>query len=151
MTIGHLAAAIMVRHFISHGHKAILLVGGATGLIGDPDGKKQERDLKTLDEVAKNIDGISSQYKTIFAGQSFEIVNNHDWFQDIGYLAFLRDIGKHMSMTQLLDREFVKNRIGAGGAGISYAEFSYSPIDRHRTPGASHLLHGRDAKNHILE
>lgn len=128
MTIGHLAAAMMVRHFIAHGHKAVLLVGGATGLIGDPDGKKQERDLKSPEEVAKNIAGITGQYKMIFAGQEFEIVNNADWFKDMTYLEFLRDIGKHMSMTQLLDREFVKKRIGEGGAGISYAEFSYSLI-----------------------
>lgn len=128
MTIGHLAAAMMVRHFISHGHKAFLLIGGATGMIGDPDGKKQERDLKSFEEIADNIEGITAQYKAIFAGHNFEIVNNADWFKNIGYLEFLRDIGKHMSMTQLLDREFVKSRIGEGGAGISYAEFSYSLI-----------------------
>lgn len=128
MTIGHLAAAMMVRHFIAHGHHAVLLVGGATGIIGDPDGKKQERDLKSPEEIAKNIAGLTSQYKTIFAGQEFEIVNNADWFKGLGYLEFLRDIGKHMSMTQLLDREFVKKRIGEGGSGISYAEFSYSLI-----------------------
>lgn len=128
MTVGNFAAAMMVRHFISNGHKAILLVGGATGLIGDPDGKKQERDLKTTDEIAKNIAGISAQYKKIFADQPFEIVNNYDWFKDIGYMEFLRNIGKHMPMTQLLDREFVQSRIGKGGSGISYAEFSYSLI-----------------------
>lgn len=128
MTVGNLAAAMMVRHFIDHGHKAVLLVGGATGLIGDPDGKKQERDLKELDVIEDNVRGISSQYKTVFAGQHFDIVNNHDWFKDIGYLWFLRNIGKHLSMTQLLDREFVQSRIGEGGAGISYAEFSYALI-----------------------
>jgi len=128
MTVGNLAAAMMVRRFIDHGHKAVLLVGGATGLIGDPDGKKQERDLKSLEEIDKNIAGISAEYKTIFAGEPFEIVNNYDWFRDIGYMDFLRDIGKHLSMTQLLDREFVQSRIGEGGAGISYAEFSYSLI-----------------------
>lgn len=128
MTVGNFAAAMMVRHFIDHGHKAILLVGGATGLIGDPDGKKQERDLKTIEEIDKNIAGITAQYKTVFAGQPFEIVNNYDWFKDIGYMDFLRNVGKHLSMTQLLDREFVQSRIGEGGAGISYAEFSYSLI-----------------------
>jgi tyrosyl-tRNA synthetase len=128
MTVGNLAAAIMVRHFIDHGHKAVLLVGGATGLIGDPDGKKQERDLKQLDVIEENVRGISSQYKTVFSGQHFDIVNNHDWFKDIGYLWFLRNIGKNLSMTQLLDREFVQSRIGEGGAGISYAEFSYALI-----------------------
>ena len=128
MTIGNLAAAMMVRHFIDHGHKAILLVGGATGMIGDPDGKKQERSLKTLDEIAKNKSAIAEQYKTVFNGQAFEIVDNYDWFKGINYLDFLRDVGKHMSMTQMLDREFVSARIGEGGAGISYAEFSYSLI-----------------------
>lgn len=128
MTIGNLAPAMMIRHFIDHGHKAILLVGGATGMIGDPDGKKQERSLKSLEEIAKNKAAISEQYKTIFAGQDFEIVDNYDWFKDMHYLDFLRDVGKHASMTQMLDRDFVQNRIGEGGEGISYAEFSYSLI-----------------------
>src|SRR6476620_11803995 len=66
MTIGNLAPAMMIRHMIDHGHKAILLVGGATGMIGDPDGKKQERDLKTLDEIDRNKRGIAEQYKTVF-------------------------------------------------------------------------------------
>ena len=128
MTIGNLAAAMMVRHFIDHGYKAILLVGGATGMIGDPDGKRQERDLKSLDEIAKNKEAIAAQYHTVFNKQAFEIVDNYDWFKNINYLDFLRDVGKHMSMTQMLDREFVQSRIGEGGSGISYAEFSYSLI-----------------------
>lgn len=128
MTVGNLAAAMMVKHFMSHGHKAVLLVGGATGLIGDPDGKKQERDLKEQDVIDQNIRGLSAQYKTVFADQAFETVNNHDWFKEINYVDFLRTIGKHLSMTQLLDREFVQSRIGEGGSGISYAEFSYSLI-----------------------
>lgn len=128
MTIGNLAAAMMVRHFIDHGHKAILLVGGATGMIGDPDGKKQERDLLTPEIIARNKAAIAAQYETIFNGQAFSLVDNYDWFKHINYLDFLRDIGKHMSMTQMLDREFVQSRIGEGGAGISYAEFSYALI-----------------------
>lgn len=142
MTIGNLAAAMMVRHFIDHGHKAILLVGGATGMIGDPDGKKQERSLKTLDEIAKNKSAIAEQYKTVFNGQAFEIVDNYDWFKGINYLDFLRDVGKHMSMTQMLDREFVSTRIGEGGAGISYAEFSYSLIQGY---DFLHLFREKDA------
>ena len=128
MTIGNLAAAMVVRQFMAHGYKAILLVGGATGLIGDPDGKKQERDLKTRDLVAANVQGISAQYARIFDGMEFEIVDNYDWFKELGYLDFLRDVGKYVSLTQMLDRDFVKDRIGEGGAGISYAEFSYSLI-----------------------
>ncbi len=150
MTIGNLAAAMLVRHFIDHGHKVILLVGGATGMIGDPDGKKQERDLKSLDEIAANKEALAKQYKTIFAGKDFEIVDNYDWFKDMGYLEFLRDVGKHTSITQMLDREFVQNRIGEGGSGISYAEFSYSLIQGYdflhlyREKGATLQLAGAD-------
>lgn len=128
MTIGNLAMAMMVRHFISAGHKAVLLVGGATGMIGDPDGKKDERNLKTLDEIATNKAAIVEQYKNIFAGQNFQIVDNYDWFKDINYLDFLRDVGKHVPMNQMLGRDFIQSRLGDGGAGISYAEFSYSLI-----------------------
>jgi tyrosyl-tRNA synthetase len=129
MTVGNWAAAMMVRQFIDHGHKAILLVGGATGIIGDPDGKKQERDLLSLDDIARNKAAISEQYRTVFAGQQFEIVDNYDWFKDIGYLEFLRDVGKHVPMRQMLGRDFVQSRLGEDGAGISYAEFSYISIE----------------------
>lgn len=128
MQIGNLAAAMMVRHFIDHGHKAYLLVGGATGMIGDPDGKKDERNLKTLDEIAKNKAGIASQYQQVFAGKPFTIVDNYDWFNAINYLDFLRNVGKYVPMSQMLGRDFVKARLGEEGSGISYAEFSYSLI-----------------------
>jgi tyrosyl-tRNA synthetase len=125
MTIGNLAAAMMVRHFIEHGHKGFLLLGGATGLIGDPDGKAEERTLKSEEEVATNKAGIAEQYRRVFAGKPFEIVDNYDWFKGMGYLEFLRDVGKHVPMRQMLSREFVQSRLGEEGAGISYAEFSY--------------------------
>lgn len=150
MTIGNLAAAMMVRHFINHGHKAILLVGGATGIIGDPDGKKQERDLKPLEEIAKNKAAIAEQYKKIFAGQDFEIVDNYDWFKDIGYIQFLRDVGKHVPMRQMLGREFVSERLSEDGEGISYAEFSYvlmqayDFVHLYRTKGVTLQLAGAD-------
>lgn len=150
MTIGNLAPAMMIRHFMQHGHKAILLVGGATGMIGDPDGKKQERNLKTLDEIAKNKQAIAQQYETIFAGQQFDMVDNYDWFKDMNYLDFLREVGKQVSMTSMLDRDFVQNRIGEGGEGISYAEFSYSLIQGYdflhlfREKGATLQVAGAD-------
>lgn len=150
MTIGNLAPAMMIRHFIDHGYKAILLVGGATGMIGDPDGKKQERDLKTLEEIEHNKKALAEQYKKIFAGKDFEIVDNYDWFKGIGYLDFLRKVGKHASMTQMLDRDFIKARIGEGGEGISYAEFSYALIQGYdflhlyREKGATLQVAGAD-------
>lgn len=128
MTIGNFAAAMMVRHMINHGHKAYLLVGGATGMIGDPDGKKDERNLKTLEEIAKNKEGITNQYKAVFAGKDFTVVDNYDWFKDMNYLTFLREVGKHVPLSQMLGRDFVQARLGEGGSGISYAEFSYSLI-----------------------
>jgi tyrosyl-tRNA synthetase len=128
MQIGNFAAAMMVRHFINYGYSAILLVGGATGMIGDPDGKDIERNLKPLEEVAKNKKAIAAQYNKVFAGQEFEIVDNYDWFKDFGYMDFLRTIGKHVPMRQMLGREFVQTRLSEDGAGISYAEFSYSLI-----------------------
>lgn len=128
MTIGNLAAAMMVRSFIAHGHKAVLLVGGATGLIGDPDGKTEERELKTADEIARNKAGIISEYSRIFGGLEFSVVDNYDWFKGMGYLEFLREVGKHVPMRQMLSRDFVQTRLGEDGNGISYAEFSYSLI-----------------------
>lgn len=128
MTIGNLAAIMMVRHFIEHGHKGIMLVGGATGMIGDPDGKATERNLLTLDDIAKNKEGIARQYRQILSGLDFEMVDNYDWFKDINYLDFLRNVGKYVPMSAMLGRDFVKSRLGNEGAGISYAEFSYSLI-----------------------
>ncbi len=128
MQIGNLAAAMMARTFIQHGYTAILLVGGATGMIGDPDGKSEERTLKTLDEIAKNKAGISAQYAKVFNDVPFEVVDNYDWFKDMNYLEFLRDVGKHVPMRQMLSRDFVQSRLGEDGAGISYAEFSYALI-----------------------
>lgn len=150
MTIGNLAAMMLCRHFIDHGYKPLLLVGGATGMIGDPDGKKQERDLRNAETVARNVEGLAAQFRQVFRGQDFEIVDNADWFSQINYIDFLHKIGKHISMTQLLDREFVQQRIGEGGAGISYGEFSYGLIQGYdflhlyREKGATLQLAGAD-------
>ncbi len=155
MHIGNLTQIILIRHLLAHGHKAIVLVGGATGLIGDPK-IGSERDLKTIEEINSNKAGIAAQYKTLLDGQPFSLVDNYDWFKDIGYLAFLRDVGKHFSMTQLLDRDFIKARIGEGGVGISYAEFSYSLIQGYdflhlyRTHGATLQIGGSDQWGNML-
>jgi len=119
---------MMIRHFIAHGHKATLLVGGATGMVGDPDGKTEERELKSIEEVERNKAGIATQYKSLFDGQVFEVVDNYDWFKDINYLSFLRDVGKYVPVSQMLGRDFIQTRLGEGGSGISYAEFSYALI-----------------------
>ena len=129
LTIGNLASLMMCACFVRHGYEPYLLVGGATGQIGDPK-DNGERDLKSLEEVEHNKKCIKEQVERIIggAGSKFTMVDNYDWFKNINYLEFLREVGKNFSMTQLLDRQFVQKRIGDGGAGISYAEFSYTLI-----------------------
>ena len=132
LTIGNLATLMMCAVFARHGYEPHLLVGGATGQIGDPK-DTAERELKPLAEVAKNKAAIARQLSTILAratasDATLPVLDNYDWFKQINYLDFLREIGKNFSMTQLLDRQFVQARIGAGGSGMSYAEFSYTLI-----------------------
>ena len=127
LTIGNLAAAMMCACFVRHGYQPFLLSGGATGQIGDPK-DNGERDLKPLEEVEHNKACIAAQMRRVVNSDDLVMVDNYDWFKDIGYLEFLREVGKSFSMTQLLDRQFVQNRIGEGGSGISYAEFSYTLI-----------------------
>lgn len=127
LTIGNLAAAMMCACFVRHGYEPTLLVGGATGQIGDPK-DNGERDLKPLEEVEHNKACIMEQMKRIVRSENLRTVDNYEWFKEINYLSFLREVGKVFSMTQLLDRQFVQNRIGEGGSGISYAEFSYTLI-----------------------
>lgn len=127
LTIGNLAALMMCACFVRHGYQPYLLVGGATGQIGDPK-DNGERELKSLDEVEHNKACIKEQVSKIIKSNETVLVDNYDWFKNINYLSFLREVGKVFSMTQLLDRQFVQNRIGEGGSGISYAEFSYTLI-----------------------
>lgn len=125
MQVGNLATAMMVMHFINYGYPAYLLVGGATGLIGDPDGKISEREIRSTEEIANNANSLAAQYKQLFADKDFTLVNNNDWFSDFKYLDFLRKVGKHVPMRQMLGRTFIQTRLGDDGPGISYAEFSY--------------------------
>ena len=127
LTIGNLAALMMCACFVRHGYEPVLLVGGATGQIGDPK-ENGERELKSLEEVEHNKQCIKQQIERVVNADNVVMVDNYDWFRDMKYLDFLREVGKAFSMTQLLDRQFVQNRIGEGGAGISYAEFSYTLI-----------------------
>jgi tyrosyl-tRNA synthetase len=128
MTVGNLATLLMTKLFAHHGHKPILLVGGATSMIGDPSDKDDERKLLSEEEIAKNKVKIAEEFRRIMFGVDVEIVDNYDWFKNINYLEFLRDVGKNFSMTNLLQRDYVSKRIGAEGRGMSYAEFSYTLI-----------------------
>lgn len=128
LTIGNLAIYMLARQLALHGWRPVMLFGGATSLIGDPGGKDEERQLKSTEEVEHNVTSIKAQVEKVLADLQFETVNNYEWFKDMGYLEFLRDVGKHYSMTELVQRDFIAARMGEGGAGISYAEFSYSLI-----------------------
>ena len=128
LTIGNLAPLLLARRLSEAGWGAILLVGGATSLIGDPGGKDAERPLLPRETVQTNVKAVEKQVANIFAGQSFTPADNYDWFKDLGYLEFLRQVGKHFSVTELIQRDFIAERIGEHGSGISYAEFSYSLI-----------------------
>lgn len=156
LTIGNLAVYMLARRLAKHGWKTVLLLGGATSLIGDPGGKESERDLTPRKEIERNIAGIKAQVERLFAGLEFTMVDNYDWFSDIGYLEFLRDVGKHYSMTELVQRDFIANRMGEGGEGISYAEFSYSLIQGYdywhlyKTLGVELQIGGSDQWGNML-
>lgn len=127
LTIGNLAVYMLARRLQKAGWKPVMLVGGATSLIGDPGGKDDERQLVPRNVIQANIRGIKKQIKKLINGK-FTLVDNYDWFKGLGYLDFLREVGKNYSMTELLQRQYITDRLGEGGSGISYAEFSYSLI-----------------------
>lgn len=156
LTIGNLAALLLARRLTLAGWKAVLLVGGATSLIGDPGGKTAERELQSREEISSNVEAIKKQVSKLFGDQPFTPADNYDWFADYKYLDFLRDVGKHYSMTELMQREFVSERMGEGGSGISYAEFSYSLIQGydywqlHKKHGAVLQIGGSDQWGNML-
>lgn len=127
--LGHLVPLLMLRRFQLAGHKPLALVGGATGLIGDPSFKDQERQLNTPDIISGWVDKIRaqvSQFIDFDAGAtSAEVVNNLDWTAEMDVLTFLRDVGKHFSVNAMIQKESVKQRIDREGSGISFTEFTY--------------------------
>lgn len=126
MHIGHLLPFLTLRRFQQHGHRPIVLVGGATGLIGDPSGKSEERKLLTLETVQDNVAGIKKQLETIFEfeGENGAImVNNYDWAGKMDVVTFLRDIGKHIGVNYMLAKDTIASRLETG---ISFTEFTYT-------------------------
>lgn len=126
--VWHLVPMLMLSHFKKYGHKPILLVGGATWMIWDPSFKNSERQLLTLETVKKNTEKIAAQIAKILniKNNDMEIVNNYDWYKDFSILDFLRDVGKHFSVNNMLAKDSVKSRIETKEQGISFTEFSYS-------------------------
>ena len=155
-TIGNLAAMMFDKVFMRHGHKAILLAGGATSLIGDPGGKDSERPMQDETTILANVKAAEDELKQVFQGQQFTLVNNLDWFNSMTVLEFLRDIGKNFSMTPLVQRDYIAKRMGEGGSGISYTEFSYTLLQGydflhlHKTLGVNLQLSGSDQWGNCL-
>ncbi len=118
MHIGHYSSFLISKRLAKYGHHPLLLVGGATGRIGDPK-PTAEREMKTIDEITKNAIGLTKQAETIFG---FEVVNNWDWSKDINFIDFLRDYGKFFNINYMLDKDIIRRRLDTG---ITYTEFSY--------------------------
>ena len=138
MHIGHLSSFLISKRLADYGHKPILLIGGATGRIGDPR-PTTEREMKTIEEIEKNIEGLTKQAKDLFG---FEVVNNYDWSKDINFIDFLRDYGKYFNINYMLDKDIIRRRLETG---ITYTEFSYMIMQ------ALDFLHLYETKNCVLQ
>ncbi len=127
--IGHLVSVMMLKHLQLAGHKPIALVGGATGMIGDPSGKNEERNLLSEDVLRHNEEAIKKQLLRFLDFESgpnkAEIVNNYDWMKEFSFLGFLREVGKHLSVNYMMAKDSVKNRLETG---ISFTEFTYQLV-----------------------
>ena len=132
--IGSLVQIILLMHFQKHGHKPVALLGGATGMIGDPSGKSAERNLLDEATLTKNVNGIKSQLERFLdfdatTENAATLVNNYDWMKGISFLDFARDIGKHITVNYMMSKDSVKNRLGSESSdGMSFTEFTYQLI-----------------------
>lgn len=127
--IGSLVPILLLVHLQKAGHRPIALVGGATGMVGDPSGKSDERNLLDEDSLRRNVEGIRSQLEKYIDFNTenpyaAKLVNNYDWFRDITFIHFLRDVGKHITVNYMMSKDSVRKRI-EGETGISYTEFAY--------------------------
>ncbi|AMP97013.1 Tyrosyl-tRNA synthetase [Pedobacter cryoconitis] len=129
--VGHLTQIMTLIHFQRAGHKPYALVGGATGMVGDPSGKSEERNLLTEETLAHNLDGIKKQLNQFLnfsaEGNGAVMVNNADWFKGFSFLDFIRDVGKHITVNYMMAKDSVKKRL-EGDTGMSFTEFSYQLI-----------------------
>ncbi|MDB5010943.1 MAG: tyrS [Mucilaginibacter sp.] len=129
--VGSLAQIMTMIHFQRAGHKPFALVGGATGMVGDPSGKSAERNLLSEDVLQHNLNGIKSQLEKFLdfnsGVNSAQMVNNYDWFKEFTFLNFIRDVGKHITVNYMMAKDSVKNRI-SGDTGMSFTEFTYQLV-----------------------
>lgn len=132
--IGHLVSVMMMKHFQMAGHKPIFVIGGATGMIGDPSGKSLERNLLDETTIQKNMDGIRAQLSKFIdfnsdAANAAIMVNNYDWMKDFTFLDFIRDVGKHITVNYMMSKDSVKKRLSSESTqGLSFTEFTYQLV-----------------------
>lgn len=132
--IGHLVSVMMLRHFQAAGHRPVVLVGGATGMIGDPSGKSQERNLLDEKTLRHNQDALKNQLSKLLdfdsdADNAALLVNNYDWMKEFSFLEFIRDIGKHITVNYMMAKDSVKKRLSADSkSGMSFTEFTYQLV-----------------------
>ena len=131
--IGHLVGVMLLKHFQECGHRPIVLLGGATGMIGDPSGKSQERNLLDADTLRHNQACIRKQLEKFLdfdktGGNAAVLVNNYDWMSQFSFLDFIRDIGKHITVNYMMAKDSVKKRFNGEGDGMSFTEFSYQLV-----------------------
>ncbi len=132
--IGHLVGVMMLKHLQQSGHRPIVLVGGATGMIGDPSGKSEERNLLDEATLRKNQEGLKKQLRKLLdfdtnALNRAEMVNNYDWMKEFSFLSFIRDVGKHITVNYMMSKDSVKKRLtGEAGEGMSFTEFTYQLV-----------------------
>ena len=132
--IGHLVGVMMLKHLQRSGHKPIVLVGGATGMIGDPSGKSEERNLLDEETLRHNQECLKKQLRKLLdfdtdAPNRAEMVNNYDWMKDFSFLSFIRDVGKHITVNYMMAKDSVKKRLtGEAGEGMSFTEFTYQLV-----------------------
>ena len=134
LQVGNLVPLLMLRRFQLAGHRPIAVLGGATGAIGDPSGRTEERLLNDAATIESSLEGIRRQVARFVDTEGERgglIVNNLDWTRDVDVIAFLRDVGKHFSVNAMIQRDFVRSRLEREGAGISYTEFSYVLLQAH--------------------
>jgi tyrosyl-tRNA synthetase len=129
--VGSLAQIMTMIHFQRAGHKPFALVGGATGMVGDPSGKSAERNLLSEEDLNHNLEGIKNQLEKFLdfdcGAGSAQMVNNYDWFKNFTFLNFIRDVGKHITVNYMMAKDSVKNRI-SGDTGMSFTEFTYQLV-----------------------
>ncbi|MGG9972825.1 tyrosine--tRNA ligase [Ferruginibacter sp. SUN002] len=158
--IGSLVPIILLVHLQKNGHKPVALLGGATGMVGDPSGKSEERNLLSEEALQHNLKGVKAQLEKFLdfnsdAPNAAEMVNNYDWFKDFSFLDFIRDVGKHITVNYMMSKDSVKKRL-EGDAGMSFTEFTYQLVQGydfywlHRNKNCKLQMGGSDQWGNIV-